>query len=102
LLQDRIIAPKSQEFYNDGHVLVFTSGRDDIETLCRRVKGLPGVNQRFSVLPLHGFLTPDEQRRVFVKSENALRKIIFCTRIAETAITIDGVKVVIDIGFDRE
>lgn len=45
---------------------------------------------------LHGKLTPEEQRDVFTESQ--LYKVIFSTRIAETSITIDKVRVVIDPG----
>lgn len=49
---------------------------------------------------LHGKLSPEEQKEVFQKCKEY--KIIFTSRIAETSITIDGVKVVIDPGMDRE
>jgi HrpA-like RNA helicase len=55
----------------------------------------------FLVCPLHGKLLPEEQRKAFSESEGKF-KFIFATRIAETAVTIDKVKVVIDIGYDRE
>lgn len=54
----------------------------------------------FTVLPLHGKITPAEQRKVFEPTGN--HKFIFASRIAETAITIDGVRVVIDPGQDIE
>ena len=50
----------------------------------------------FSVYPLHGKITLPEQQKIF--QDNGKYKIIFASRIAETAITIDGVKVVIDPG----
>lgn len=52
----------------------------------------------FVVFPLHGKITPAEQKKVF--EEIGKHKFIFASRIAETAITIDGVKVVIDPGKD--
>jgi HrpA-like RNA helicase len=55
---------------------------------------------RYLVLPLHGRLSPEEQQSVFLKSSKK-QKIIFSTRIAETSVTIDQVKVVIDPGSDR-
>lgn len=45
-------------------------------------------------------MNPEEQKEVFQESKRT--KIIFSTRIAETSITINGVKVVIDPGIDRE
>jgi HrpA-like RNA helicase len=54
----------------------------------------------YEILPLHGKLTPDEQQRIFQNSRN--NKIILSTRIAETAITIANIGVVIDVGYDRE
>lgn len=54
----------------------------------------------FAVYPLHGKVSPSEQKKVF--EEIGKHKFIFASRIAETAITIDGVKVVIDPGKDIE
>lgn len=54
----------------------------------------------FMVIPLHGKLSPEEQKKAFAKTKE--HKLIFASRIAETAITIDGIKVVIDPGWDRE
>ena len=51
------------------------------------------------VLPLHSKLSPEQQKSVF--KDQGKVKIIFATKIAETSITIDGVKVVIDTGIDR-
>ena len=54
----------------------------------------------FQVFALHGKITPAQQRKVF--DQVGKHKIIFANRVAETAITIDGVKVVIDPGNDIE
>lgn len=54
----------------------------------------------FSVLPLHGKISPADQKKVF--EATGRHKFIFASRIAETAITIDGVRVVIDPGLDIE
>jgi HrpA-like RNA helicase len=78
---------------------VFCSGVDQITELhgifSRKLN--PRV---FKVLPLHGKLQSEEQREVFAETREY--KLIFCSRIAETSVTIDGVKVVIDPGEDRE
>ena len=49
---------------------------------------------------LHGKISPSEQKSVF--ADTGKHKFIFASRIAETAITIDGVRVVIDPGQDIE
>lgn len=54
----------------------------------------------FTVLPLHGKISQAEQQKVF--EATGKHKFIFASRIAETAITIDGVRVVIDPGQDIE
>lgn len=54
----------------------------------------------FQVYALHGKITPADQKKVF--EETGKHKFIFASRIAETAITIDGVRVVIDPGLDYE
>ncbi|MDB5221196.1 MAG: ATP-dependent helicase, partial [Myxococcaceae bacterium] len=78
-----------------GDVLVFLPGKAEIEA-CRRV--LDG--SAFAIVPLHGGLTLDEQRRAFDGA--ARRKVILATNVAETSITIPGVGVVIDAGLVRQ
>lgn len=80
-----------------GHLLCFCSGVEEISELVRIFE--KKLNSRnFSVLPLHGKISPIDQRKVF--EATGKHKFIFASRIAETAITIDGVKVVIDPGQD--
>ncbi len=78
---------------------MFCSGVDDINILCTIFEKY--LNQRvFRVFALHGRIAVTEQREVFLATKE--HKIIFASRIAETSITINGVKVVIDPGVDRE
>ena len=90
---------EEEDFPYKGHILVFTSGVDDINRLLAALQD--EVSDKFEVLPLHGLLRPEEQKTVF-RTVEGLNKIILSTRMAETALTIDGVRVVIDIGFDKE
>ncbi|RHY31410.1 hypothetical protein DYB32_003522, partial [Aphanomyces invadans] len=53
------------------------------------------------ILPLYGALTSDKQRRIFSPCGKS-RKIIVCTNIAETSLTVDGVKYVVDAGFTKQ
>ena len=82
-----------------GHILVFCTGVDEINRLTEIYLNQLSPN-KFYVFPLHGKITPEEQRKAFTACQQ--HKIIFASRIAETAITIDGVRVVIDPGLDIE
>jgi len=84
-----------------GHILVFTSGVDDIYRLSTRLSEYEIDSEKFEILPLHGLLRHEEQKAIFRTCEGMI-KIILSTRMAETALTIEGVRVVIDIGFDKE
>ncbi|RHZ05796.1 hypothetical protein DYB31_007745 [Aphanomyces astaci] len=93
----------------DGHILVFLTGQKEIEDACalihKRLEQLAD-EQRNSlphllVLPLYGALSSDKQRRIF-SSCGASRKVIVCTNIAETSLTVDGVKYVVDAGFTKQ
>ena len=80
-----------------GHLLCFCSQIDEINKLVQIYE--KKLNKRmFEVFALHGKITSGQQKKVF--EELGKHKIIFANRIAETAITIDGVKVVIDPGND--
>ena len=56
----------------------------------------------FTIHPLYGNLSPENQRRAIAPSAPGERKIVIATPIAETSITIEGVRVVIDSGLCRQ
>jgi ATP-dependent helicase HrpB len=79
-----------------GHVLAFLPGVGEIN----RCLDLLGTLDDIDVMPLHGRLSARDQDRVFTQSKR--RKVILSTNIAETSVTIDGVRVVIDSGLERQ
>ena len=78
-----------------GHVLVFLPGTEEI----RRAASQIHPDDHLDILPLHGSLTSEEQDRALRPSPR--RKVILATNIAETSLTIDGVRTVIDTGLAR-
>ena len=81
-----------------GDILVFMPGRGEINGTLDALRSLP-TQERLACIPLHGELEPHEQDRAF--SPNALRKVIVATNVAETSITIDGIRHVVDCGLAR-
>jgi len=81
-----------------GDILVFMPGRGEINGTLDALRGLR-IQERVACIPLHGELEPQEQDRAF--APNALRKIIVATNVAETSITIDGIRHVVDSGVAR-
>jgi ATP-dependent helicase HrpB len=79
-----------------GDILAFLPGVREIERTTERLAGLP-----HAVLPLHGTLDPAQQRAALRPDADGRRKIILATSIAETSLTIDGVRIVIDSGLAR-
>ena len=81
-----------------GDVLVFLPGKAEIDACALPLRG-----GAFAIVPLHGGLTLDEQRRAFERPERPdQRKVILATNVAETSLTIPGVGVVIDAGLVRQ
>ena len=60
------------------------------------------TSQHLTIHPLYGHLSPEDQRRAIAPSAPGERKIVIATPIAETSITIEGVRVVIDAGLCRQ
>ncbi|MDO8560702.1 MAG: ATP-dependent RNA helicase [bacterium] len=86
----------------DGDVLVFMTGKDDIDATARRLQEeLGDMKSGIVVLPVYGAMMPEEQQRIFRRYPNK-RKVILATNIAETSLTIDGVVYVIDSGYIKQ
>ena len=82
----------------EGDVLIFMPGAFEIRKTIDAVEALPEARD-YDVLPLHGELSPDAQDRAV--SSGGRSKVIVSTNVAETSITIEGVRVVIDGGLAR-
>lgn len=82
----------------EGDVLIFLPGVYDIRRTVERLRKVPKL-KGCQILPLYGDLSPADQDRALTKSET--RKIVVSTNVAETSLTIDGVKIVIDSGLAR-
>ncbi len=80
----------------DGGVLVFLPGEGEI----RRVVGALGQILGAEILPLYGAMKLTDQRRA-VRPLDGARKIVLATSIAETSLTIEDIRVVIDAGLAR-
>jgi ATP-dependent helicase HrpB len=79
-----------------GDVLVFLPGAGEI----RRVEALlRGIDAE--VFPLHGNLPPERQDHAILPSPPGARKVVLASSIAETSLTIEGVRVVVDAGLSR-
>lgn len=86
-----------------GDILAFLTGQEEIETLKTQLEGyaenLVKTLPRMKVMPLHGSLPAQAQQEVFEKvKEHFTRKIVLATNIAETSVTVSGVRFVVDCG----
>ncbi len=83
-----------------GDVLVFLPGRREIERAQRLLMDAVGPN--VEILQLHGELPVDQQSRVLQPSLDGMRRVVLATNVAESSVTLPGVRVVIDSGLARE
>lgn len=81
-----------------GDVLVFMPGMAEINATIRAL-GATSLREPVAFLPLHGDLPPEDQDRAFAPNER--RKIVVATNVAETSVTIDGIRHVVDSGEAR-
>ncbi|CAM9017028.1 unnamed protein product [Wickerhamomyces anomalus] len=89
----------------EGDILVFLPGQEEIDKavnlLERIAPGLPREAPLIVPLPLYAALPPAEQAKVFIPMKARRRKVILATNIAETSITVPGVRYVIDSGLRK-
>ncbi|GFZ10921.1 RNA helicase family protein [Actinidia rufa] len=85
-----------------GDILVFLTGQEEIESSERlvkeRLRQLPEDKQMLKVLSIFSSLPSEKQMQVFMPAPTGFRKVILATNIAETSVTIPGIKYVIDPG----
>ena len=91
----KVLGEHIQNHKSNGNILIFMPGAYEINKtleLCRSFKGI-------DAFALHGSMSPQKQDEAL--SSNNKRKIIVCTNIAETSLTVEGVDTVIDTGYAR-
>ncbi|KAI3897064.1 hypothetical protein MKW92_016719 [Papaver armeniacum] len=85
-----------------GDILVFLTGQEEIESVEKliqeRVQKLPKSTQTLKLVPIFSSLPSEKQMLVFQTAPPGFRKVILATNIAETSVTIPGIKYVIDPG----
>lgn len=84
-----------------GSILVFLPGQSEIRRVHQTLKDRLGDREDVLLCPLHGELELSAQRAAIDPPPAGKRKVVLATNIAETSVTIEGVRVVIDSGLER-
>uniref|UniRef100_A0A0D9ZYP3 RNA helicase n=1 Tax=Oryza glumipatula TaxID=40148 RepID=A0A0D9ZYP3_9ORYZ len=86
-----------------GDILLFLTGQEEIETveeiLRHRLRVLGGKVAELVICPIYANLPAELQAKIFEPAPAGARKVVLATNIAETSLTIDGIKYVVDPGF---
>ena len=86
-----------------GDILIFMTGQEDIEGTCQvlaeKMEKLGGDSPPLLVLPMYSQLPAVLQAKIFEAAPQGVRKCVVSTNVAETSLTVDGIKYVIDSGF---
>lgn len=86
-----------------GDILIFMTGQEDIEGTCsvlaEKMEKLGEDSPPLLVLPMYSQLPADLQSKIFEAAPKGIRKCIVSTNVAETSLTVDGIRYVIDSGY---
>lgn len=87
-----------------GDILVFMTGKEDVETVCELIR--QNMKEHFAefadsllVMPCYSVLPSMEQMRILSPTPPGKRKCVVATNVAETSLTIDGIRYVVDSGY---
>lgn len=97
-VQTAVSAVRRASCEQEGNILVFLPGYSEI---ARCVESLRQFMPEAEIFPLHGLLPPAEQYKAIEYNPANRRKIVVATPIAETSLTIEGIKTVVDSGLYR-
>src|SRR5690606_2471330 len=79
-----------------GDVLVFLPGEREIRDTADAFEALK--SDRLEIVPLYSRLSAAEQHRVFSSHPSTVRRVVLATNVAETSLTVPGIKYVVDTG----
>ncbi|CEP61150.1 DEAH-box RNA-dependent ATPase PRP2 LALA0_S02e07844g [Lachancea lanzarotensis] len=89
-----------------GDILVFLTGQEEIEAAQQSLEEIAHVLgskiKPLIIAPIYANLPQDQQSKIFEPTPKNCRKVVLATNIAETSLTINGIKYVIDPGFVKE
>lgn len=85
---------------DEGNLLVFLPGAGEIRRVEQLLADLP-IGPHTRITPLYGDLSPQAQDQAILPPPSGWRKVVLSTNIAETSLTIEGIRVVVDTGFMR-
>ncbi|KAI5963496.1 uncharacterized protein KGF55_002376 [Candida pseudojiufengensis] len=94
-------AENTTKFINDGDILVFMTGQEDIEITCDMIREKLEMLENpppLDIIPIYSSMPQELQKKIFNRSNPNKRKVVVATNIAETSLTVDGIKYVIDCG----
>lgn len=86
---------------SDGDILVFMTGQEDIEATVELIHEKLDMLENpppLDVYPIYSSMPADLQNKIFKKQNSDRRKVVVATNIAETSLTVDGIKYVVDCG----
>ncbi|PHM73277.1 ATP-dependent RNA helicase HrpA [Xenorhabdus kozodoii] len=82
-----------------GSLLLFLPGVGEIQRVLSQLAGK--INDDTLLCPLYGALSLSEQRKAIAPAPVGMRKVVLATNIAETSLTIEGIRLVVDSGLER-
>jgi ATP-dependent helicase HrpB len=104
-VSEAIIAALQQE---DGSILAFLPGVRDIQFVQQQLQEklnstqFSSLSAITSIHPLYGQLSDKEQQAAIQATEKGQRKIVLATNIAESSLTIEGIRIVVDCGLEKQ
>ncbi|MGG4452111.1 ATP-dependent helicase HrpB [Brevibacillus porteri] len=100
-LEEAVVQMISQALrHEEGDMLVFLPGAKEIHRV-QELLEQSGVGTNLRIAPLYGNLAQEEQDKAIQPGKTGERKIVLATTIAETSLTVEGVRIVIDSGLKR-
>uniref|UniRef100_UPI00083B53DF ATP-dependent helicase HrpB n=1 Tax=Pseudomonas sp. BMS12 TaxID=1796033 RepID=UPI00083B53DF len=101
-IEQRVVQTVLQALADEpGSLLVFLPGQAEIRRVHEQLQESLGQRPEVLLCPLHGELELNAQRAAIEPAPAGMRKVVLATNIAETSLTIDGVRVVVDAGLAR-